>query len=397
MNPTASLRPWVQLPSRINGGFDTRLLAVTCALVSIGLVMVSSASISYAEHLYGDGFYFFKRHLIYLAMAAIAGAVVLQVPVRLWYRYSDLLMVMAVLLLVVVLIPGIGREVNGARRWIGLGIINLQIAEVAKLAMIVFLAAYLQRHQLEVRASWLGFLRPTGMLGIVALLLLLQPDFGSAVVICGTALGLLFLGGVQLWIFGALLGLGGTLLALLAITSPYRMQRLVTFLDPWADQFNTGYQLTQSLIAFGRGEWFGVGLGNSVQKLFYLPEAHTDFVFAIFAEEFGLVGVGLVIALFVALVLRILAIGRRAVRRQDWFSAYTAFGIGILLAGQAFINIGVTSGLLPTKGLTLPFVSYGGSSLLVSTMMVALVLRIGIDMDDSAWGQRQQVNRGSRG
>src|SRR5690606_17993784 len=236
MNPTASLRPWVQLPSRINGGFDTRLLAVTCALVSIGLVMVSSASISYAEHLYGDGFYFFKRHLIYLAMAAIAGAVVLQVPVRLWYRYSDLLMVMAVLLLVAVLIPGIGREVNGARRWIGLGIINLQIAEVAKLAMIVFLAAYLQRHQLEVRASWLGFLRPTGMLGIVALLLLLQPDFGSAVVICGTALGLLFLGGVQLWIFGALLGLGGTLLALLAITSPYRMQRLVTFLDPWADR-----------------------------------------------------------------------------------------------------------------------------------------------------------------
>src|SRR5690606_16261495 len=340
---------------------------------------------------------FFKRHLIYLAMAAIAGAVVLQVPVRLWYRYSDLLMVMAVLLLVVVLIPGIGREVNGARRWIGLGIINLQIAEVAKLAMIVFLAAYLQRHQLEVRASWLGFLRPTGMLGIVALLLLLQPDFGSAVVICGTALGLLFLGGVQLWIFGALLGLGGTLLALLAITSPYRMQRLVTFLDPWADQFNTGYQLTQSLIAFGRGEWFGGGLGNSVQKPFYLPEAHTDFVFAIFAEEFGLVGVGLVIALFVALVLRILAIGRRAVRRQDWFSAYTAFGIGILLAGQAFINIGVTSGMVPTKGLTLPFVSYGGSSLLVSTMMVAVVLRIGIDMDDSAWGQRQQVNRGSRG
>jgi len=202
-------------------------------------------------------------------------------------------------------------------------------------------------------------------------------------------LGLMFLGGMQLWIFAAMIAAASGGLAMLAITSPYRMERLVTFLDPWADMFDSGYQLTQSLIAFGRGEWLGVGLGNSVQKLFYLPEAHTDFVFAIFAEEFGLFGVALVIGLFVTLVYRILWAGRKAVRRQDWFAAYTAFGIGILIAGQAFINIGVTSGLLPTKGLTLPFVSYGGSSLLVTCMMIALVLRIGMEMGDQAWAQNK--------
>jgi cell division protein FtsW len=398
MNLSLAVKPWVLLSRRINAGLDTRLLLVACGLASIGLVMIASASISYAEHVYGDGFYFLKRHLIYLGMAVIAGLVVLQVPVRTWYRYSELTTVVAILLLVAVLIPGIGREVNGARRWISLGVINLQIAELAKLAMILFMATYLQRHQLEIRTSWQGFFKPMALLAIVVLLLLMQPDFGSAVVICGTTLALLFLAGVRLWIFGVLFASGAALLGVLAVSSPYRMQRLVTFLDPWADQFDSGYQLTQSLIAFGRGEWLGVGLGNSVQKLFYLPEAHTDFVFAIFAEEFGLLGVVVVVALFAVLVLRILAIGRAAVRRQDWFAAYVTFGIAVLLAGQAFINMGVTSGLLPTKGLTLPFVSYGGSSLLVSSMMVALVLRIGVDMDDSMWGrQKQQVNSGSRG
>ncbi|MCK9468322.1 MAG: putative lipid II flippase FtsW [Porticoccaceae bacterium] len=390
---TMLLRPWWRLDRQAMPGFDTPLLMLTLALASIGLVMVASASISYATHTVGDGFYFLKRHLIYLAMATVAALVVLRLPSRLWFRYSELVMVLAILLLVVVLIPGIGREVNGARRWIGLGIINLQVAEVAKLAMIVFMAAYLHRNQQEVRGHWLGFLKPMAMLAIVALLLLLQPDFGSAVVICGTVMGMLFLAGVPLWIFVVLLALAGSMLGVLALASPYRMQRLVTFLDPWADQFNSGYQLTQSLIAFGRGEWFGVGLGNSVQKLFYLPEAHTDFVFSIFAEEFGLFGVAVMVCLFIALVWRVFTIGRQAVRRQDWFSAYTCFGVGILLAGQAFINIGVTSGLLPTKGLTLPFVSYGGSSLMISSVMVALVLRIGVDMDDSMWGQQRQLGR----
>lgn len=394
MNPALTMKSSTLLVRRLPlQGLDMQLVMVALALVSIGTMMVISSSISFAEHNYGDGFYFMKRHMVYLVLAMISALVVLQVPVRTWYRYSDLVMVMSLVLLAAVLIPGIGREVNGARRWIGLGILNLQVAEVAKLAMIVFMAGYLHRHQLTMKSSWLGFVKPMGMLLLVGMLLLLQPDFGSAVVIGSTVLGLLFLGGVQLWVFGALIAAGAGGLGMLAITSPYRMERLVTFLDPWADMFNSGYQLTQSLIAFGRGEWLGVGLGNSVQKLFYLPEAHTDFVFAIFAEEFGLFGVALVIGLFVMLVYRIFSAGRKAVRRQDWFAAYTAFGIGILIAGQAFINIGVTSGLLPTKGLTLPFVSYGGSSLLVTSMMMAVVLRIGVEMGDNAWKQQQQVTR----
>lgn len=388
---------WQDLVRRpLPGVLDMPLLMSAAALASLGLVVVASASISYADHYYGDGFYFFKRHLVFLALALAGGALVLCIPSRLWSRYSHLLLLAAILLLVLVLIPGIGREVNGSRRWLPLGAINLQVAEVAKFALVVFMAAYLQRHQVAMRQQWQGFARPMAVLVLVGLLLMMQPDFGSAVVIAGAVLAMLFLAGAKLWVFVSLLGVGVGALTLLAVTSPYRLQRLGAFLDPWADQFNTGYQLTQSLIAFGRGEWFGVGLGNSIQKLFYLPEAHTDFVFAIFAEEFGLVGVVTVVALFALMVQRIFSVARRAVRRQDWFAAYAAFGIGILLAGQAFINIGVTSGLLPTKGLTLPFVSYGGSSLLVCCAMVALVLRISAEMDDAAWG-RQQVNRGHGG
>jgi len=370
-------------------GLDTRLLLAVVALASIGLVMVASASISYAAHTYDDAFFFFKRHLIYLGLGLVFGFAVFQLPVRVWYRYSNLIVAGSLLLLLLVLIPGIGREVNGSRRWISLGILNLQVAEVAKLAAIIYIAAYLQRHQFAIKAVWHTFLRPLMFIIAMVALLLAQPDFGSAVVILGTVMGLFFLGGVRLWVFGGLLGAAVGSLALLAVSSPYRMKRLVSFLDPWSDQFNSGYQLVQSLIAFGRGEWFGVGLGNSVQKLFYLPEAHTDFVFAIFAEEMGLFGVVLVIGLLVFVVLRIFAIARLAVHRQDWFAAYAVFGIGILFAGQAFINIGVTSGLLPTKGLTLPFVSYGGSSLLISSVMIALVLRIGSEMDEAAWSARR--------
>jgi len=235
---------------------------------------------------------------------------------------------------------------------------------------------------LRLQDSWHSFAIPLAVLGVYAFLLLLEPDFGSTVVLAATVLAMLFLGGVRLWQFLGLMAIGIAGVAALAFSSEYRFRRLVTFLDPWAQQFGDGYQLTQSLIAFGRGEWFGVGLGNSVQKLFYLPEAHTDFVFAILAEEFGLVGVLVVMALFALMIARILIIARKAVQRQDWFSAYVVFGIGILLAGQVFINIGVTSGLLPTKGLTLPFISYGGSSLLVCAAMIALVMRVGIEMDD---------------
>lgn len=360
---------------------DKPLLLAVCALTSIGALMVMSASIGYSAYGYGDEFYFFKRHLVYLVISLGGALAVLQLPLHFWYRYAGTLLIGTAVLLVVVLIPGIGHEVNGSRRWLRFGPLTLQVSELAKLAMILFVAAYLQRHQMQLRERWQGFVNPLAVLAVFVVLLLLEPDFGSTMVIGGTVLGMLFLGGVRLWQFAILMVLASAGVATLIMASPYRFQRLITFLDPWADQFNTGYQLTQSLIAFGRGEWFGVGLGNSVQKLFYLPEAHTDFVFAIFAEEFGLLGVIAVIGLLVLMVARIFTIARRAADRQIWFVAYAVFGFGIMMAGQAFINVGVTSGLLPTKGLTLPFVSYGGSSLLVCSLIAALVLRAGMEVN----------------
>lgn len=361
---------------------DLYLLLTVCALLSIGLLMVMSASIAYADQKYGDAFFFAKRHLLYLSISFIAALLVLQVSMRWWYEHAGLLIIFTGIALALILVPGIGHSVNGSRRWFRLGFLTLQVSEIAKLGMIIFVAAYLQRHQLSLRDNWHSFAIPLGVLGVFVLLLLLEPDFGSSVVMSATVLAMLFLAGVRLWQFLGLLALGLGGLAIIALNSSYRLKRLVTFLDPWAVQFGDGYQLTQSLIAFGRGEWFGMGLGNSVQKLFYLPEAHTDFVFAILAEEFGLFGVVVVMALFALMATRILLIGSKAVQRQDWFSAYVVFGIGILLVGQVFINIGVTSGLLPTKGLTLPFISYGGSSLLVCGVMIALILRVGIEMAD---------------
>lgn len=363
---------------------DHYLLLAVLALMSVGLLMIMSASISFADHKYGDAFFFTKRHLMYLLVGGSAALVVLQIPMRWWYEHAGLLVILGALALALVLIPGVGHSVNGSRRWFRLGMFTLQVSELAKLCMIFFVAAYLQRHQLRLQDSWHSFAIPLVVLGVFAFLLLLEPDFGSTVVLAATVLAMFFLAGVRLQQILSLMALGLAGVAALAVTSEYRFRRLITFLDPWAQQFGDGYQLTQSLIAFGRGEWFGVGLGNSVQKLFYLPESHTDFVFAVLAEEFGLVGVIVVMALFTLMIARILIIARKAVQRQDWFSAYVVFGIGILLAGQVFINIGVTSGLLPTKGLTLPFISYGGSSLLVCAVMVALVMRVGIEMDDMA-------------
>lgn len=363
---------------------DRYLLTAVVALVSVGLLMIMSASISFADHRYSDAFFFTKRHLMYLLIAFSAAWLVLNISMAWWYEHSGLLVIVGGLALALVLIPGVGHAVNGSRRWFKLGMFTLQVSELAKLCMIFFVAAYLQRHQLRLQDSWHSFAIPLAVVGVFAFLLLMEPDFGSTVVMAATVLVMLFIAGVRLWQFLGLLAVGIAGVGVLALTSEYRFRRLVTFLDPWAQQFGDGYQLTQSLIAFGRGEWFGVGLGNSVQKLFYLPEAHTDFVFAILAEEFGLLGVLVVMALFALMIGRIFIIARRAVQRQDWFSAYVVFGVGILLAGQVFINIGVTSGLLPTKGLTLPFISYGGSSLLVCAMMVALVLRVGIEMDDMA-------------
>lgn len=352
------------------------LVVVAGLLFAVGVMMVASASMGVAESLYGNAFYFFTRHLIYLVVGLLAGLVAYQLPVAFWQRMGWPLLIVATVLLVMVLIPHVGRRVNGSMRWLGLGPITIQPSELAKLFVVNFMAGYLVRRGEEVRSRWSGFIKPFVVLSIIVGLLLLEPDFGSVVVAMSAVIGMLFLAGTPLPQFMVLIFGSAGLGALIAIAEPYRWKRLTAFTDPWADQFDTGYQLTQSLIAFGRGEWWGVGLGNSVQKLFYLPEAHTDFVFAVFAEEFGLVGVSLVIMLFFALVACSLNIGRRAEEAGNHFGGYLANGIGLLIGVQALINIGVNTGFFPTKGLTLPLISYGGSSLVVVFVMLAILLRV---------------------
>jgi len=359
---------------------DHVMLALIAGLSAAGFVMMGSASMDYAAEQYGNPFYHIIRHGIYLLLGAGSLYVTLQLPVKVWENAGPALLVAGMAILALLLVPGIGREVNGATRWIGFGPVNLQPSELMKLFFVVYLAGYMTRRQRELQNSWSGMLRPLGLLGAVVGLLLLEPDFGAAVVIAGASMAMLFLGGARLLPFVVLMALALVGAGVMAVWSPYRLQRLITFLDPWSDQFSSGYQLTQALIAFGRGEVLGVGLGNSVQKLFYLPEAHTDFVFAIIAEELGLLGCVAFIALFAALIARILWIGRNAVQRQQLFSAHVCFGVALLLAAQVFINIGVNAGLLPTKGLTLPFLSYGGSSLLILFAMMGLILRIEVEL-----------------
>ncbi len=355
---------------------DWQLLNLWLLLMSIGLVMVASASIAFAAANYqGDAWYFARRHGIFLMMGFCLSLFVVCIPMSVWQRYSGYLLILTLALLVIVLIPGIGKKVNGSQRWLSLGFMSIQVSEIAKFCAVVYFASFFARRYQELHAGLQGFLKPLMVLGLMALLLLLEPDFGSSVVLCATVFAMMFIAGVRLWHFLLLIMLGVGLLGAVAVFSPYRMQRLITFLDPWSDQFNTGYQLTQSLIGFGRGEWFGLGLGNSLQKLLFLPEAHTDFVFAIIAEEFGLVGAVLLLLLFVWLIARILLLSRLNLQNGRVFAALATFGIAILFAVQVFINAGVASGLLPTKGLTLPFISYGGSSLLISCMLMAFVMR----------------------
>ncbi|MEX0731509.1 MAG: putative lipid II flippase FtsW [Aquisalimonadaceae bacterium] len=354
---------------------DTRLLGAMVIMSVLGLIMVASASISLAERNLGSPFHYLERQLLFLGMGYTLGWFALNIRLSVWQRCSGLGLLAALALLVLVLVPGIGREVNGSTRWIPLGIFNLQVSEVAKLAVMVYLAGWLVRHGEQVRRTMVGFMIPMSVLGLVGLLLLMEPDFGAAVVIIATGMGMLFLGGVPVWRFAVvMLGAVGVGVALI-LGSPYRWNRLTAFVNPWDDPFNSGFQLTQSLIAIGRGEWLGVGLGGSVQKLFYLPEAHTDFVFAVMAEELGLLGVVAVVLLFGYICWRTLTVGAKSMRAGRPFAGYLCFGIGIWLGLQAFINIGVNMGLLPTKGLTLPLMSYGGSSLLMTLVALALVLR----------------------
>lgn len=364
-------------PELMHGVTPRYLLMLSAGiLLSIGLIMVASASMSVADALFGSPFYFLVRHLVYIFLGIAVGLFAMRVPIATWQRFSGVLLLTGFILLVLVLIPGIGRRINGSMRWIGVGPLTLQPSEFAKFAVIIYMSAYLLRRQEEVRSSWLGFIKPMAVVGVAVLLFLLEPDFGASMVTVSAVLGMLFLVGTPLLQFAVLISTVVVMGSLAVIFEPYRMKRMLAFTDPWADQFNSGYQLTQSLIAFGRGEWFGVGLGKSVQKLFYLPEAHTDFVFAVYAEEFGLVGVLFMIGLFWLLVRSAVRIGQQAELRSQIYPAYLAYGIAFLIAMQALVNIGVNMGLFPTKGLTLPLVSYGGSSLLIVLLMLGVLLRI---------------------
>ncbi len=345
-------------------------------ILALGLLMVTSASMVISDRQYGYPFHYFIRQSVYLLLGLGMAYIVTRIDMKFWRAISGYLLLVCFILLVLVLIPGIGREVNGSRRWINLIIVNLQVSEVVKFCVVIYLAGYLVRHSEQVRTQFVGFVKPMVLLALISGLLLLEPDFGATAVIMATAMVMMFLAGMRLWQFILLLVLVVGALALIAVAAPYRLERLTTFMHPWANQFGSGYQLTQSLIAFGRGGIFGVGLGNSIQKLFYLPEAHTDFLFAVLAEELGLLGELLVIGLFSVMVGSALKIGRCAQIVGKNFEAYMAYGFAIWLGMQAMINIGVNSGMLPTKGLTLPLMSYGGSSMLINCVVIGILLRI---------------------
>jgi cell division protein FtsW len=355
---------------------DAVALSLVAAIVLLGLVMVTSASISIASKESGNAFSYLERQLMLCVAGLVLATIVFCVRTDFLEKMAWPLLIAAVVLLFLVLIPGVGHMVNGSRRWIRLVGFNFQASELARVLTLIFIASYAVRREAELRATALGLIKPVGLLVFMALLLLAEPDFGAASVLFITGFGILFVAGARLRyvLMAAAAGVGA--MTLLVMLVPYRMARVTSFLDPWADPYNSGFQLTQSLIAIGRGEWFGVGLGESVQKLFYLPEAHTDFLFAVLAEELGLVGVAATLALFIALVWRSFWIAQFAARAGLKFQSYLAAAFGLWLGAQAFINIGVNMGVLPTKGLTLPLMSYGRSSMLVTLAWVGLLLRV---------------------
>jgi len=367
---------------------DAQLILSAMLLLGIGLVMVASSSIEIADRATGDPLYYFKRQFVFAVMGIMGAVALTRIRLTHWENSGMMILFLMVALLVLVLIPGLGRTVNGSTRWLALGPFGLQVSEIVKLLLIVYLAGYVVRQGKQIRESFIGFLKPMLVLVVLFTLLLLEPDFGAAFVLMVTALSMLYLAGVKIWKFGILLAASGVSMAFVAISSPYRVERLTVFLNPWSDPFGSGFQLTQSLIAIGSGAWSGLGLGASVQKLFYLPEAHTDFVFAVIAEELGLIGVAVVLALFALLIHRCFAIGRMVEKQGMKFGAQIAYGIGVWLGLQACINIGVNMGALPTKGLTLPLISAGGSSLLVVCMAIGLITRVYIEGNIKVSGRR---------
>jgi cell division protein FtsW len=355
---------------------DVATVALVLAIVLLGLVMVTSASVSIAAKDGGEPFLYLQRQLLLTLIGAGAAALVFCVRTEMLAKAAVPLLVAAVLLLLAVLVPGLGHEVNGSRRWLRIGTFNFQASELARVLVLIYVASYAVRREAELRGTFLGLAKPLGLLAAVGVLLLAEPDFGAATVLFATGFGVLFIAGARLRYVLVMAAITAAAFAALAVSSGYRMRRLLAFLDPWADPYNSGFQLTQSLIAIGRGEWFGVGLGESVQKLFYLPEAHTDFLFAVLAEELGLAGVMVTLGLFLALAVRAFQIARLAADAGRKFPAYLAAGFGLWLGIQAFINIGVNMGVLPTKGLTLPLMSYGRSSLIVALAWVGVLLRV---------------------
>ncbi|WP_354444584.1 putative lipid II flippase FtsW [Marinobacter sp. MBR-99] len=372
------------------------LVVTSVALLVLGVVMISSASMDMAAATMGNSYHYVIRQVLFAALGCLMALVAVNVPVSWWERSGWLLLGIGMLVLVLVLTP-LGRTVNGSTRWIPLGLFNVQVSEVAKLCLIAYLAGYVVRRREELLNTWSGFLKPLVVLGLASVLLVIQPDFGATVVLVTAAAGMIFLSGVRLTRFAPLIGILALLGTVLVVTQPYRLKRVVSYLDPWKDQFDTGYQLTQSLIAFGRGEWAGVGLGNSIQKLFYLPEAHTDFIFAIIAEEFGLLGSLMVLALFTALVVSGFVIARRAEKAGMPFGACFSYGLTLLMGLQAGINMAVSTGLLPTKGLTLPLVSYGGSSLMMTCIAIGVLARVEIERLDKVRMNSEQTSKRTRG
>ena len=368
---------------------DYLLISAAVILLALGLVMVASASL----HRLGQApFYYVNRHLIAIALGFVGALAIVRIPVAQWERAGGVLYLLGLFMLALVLVPGLGREANGAIRWIPIGPFNLQSSEFMKVFMVVYIAGYLVRRQVEVTHSVWGFIKPMLLLGVACSLIMAQPDFGTTAVLLATAMGMLFLGGVAVWQFGVLLGLVGSMLVMMVIFSPYRLQRVTAFLDPWADVEGSGYQLAQALIAFGRGEWFGVGLGNGIQKQFYLPEAHTDFLMAVIGEEFGLVGTLVVVLLFAVIVWRGFRIGALAEKAEQRFAAYVAQGLALWIGMQAFINVGVNVGLLPTKGLTLPLMSYGGNSIIVACMVIAMLVRIDYELRNPLFAEKGEAS-----
>lgn len=368
------LQQWSQPQSQYQESFDRSYIMLGVAMYMIGLVMVASASIPVAERLFNNPFHFVIRHTIYVVLSIGIAALALQIPMSWWQKSSGTLLVLALLLLVTVLV--IGRSVNGSTRWIVVGPITIQAAEPAKLFFFCYLSAYLVRRRDEVMENFKGFIKPLVVFFLLAILLLAQPDLGTIIVMFVTTFGLLFLAGAKLWQFISIAGVGVGALSLLAIFEPYRWRRITSFLDPWQDPFGSGYQLTQSLMAYGRGEILGQGLGNSIQKLEYLPEAHTDFVMAVLAEEFGFVGISVVLLLSFILVIKALHLGRNALAKERYFEGFFAYAIGIWMSFQAAVNIGASAGIVPTKGLTMPLISYGGSSMIIMTLALVVLIRI---------------------